>query len=47
MTHYDETMSYKSSCEHTFENFDSPQVAFQISEKIETFLERVLTVTDY
>jgi len=47
MTHYDEIMNYKSSCEHAFENYDSPQVAFQISELIESFLDRDLTVTDY
>ncbi|WHY86959.1 guanylate kinase [Neobacillus novalis] len=47
MSHYDEIMSYKNSCEHVFENFDSPQAAYQISELIETFLDRNLTVTDY
>jgi len=47
MTHYDETMSYKNSCEYTYENYDSPQVAYQISELIESFLDRNLEVTDY
>ncbi len=47
MTHYDETMSYKSSCDHTFENYDSPQIAFQVSEVIEAFLDRDIIVTDY
>ncbi|AZU60651.1 guanylate kinase [Neobacillus mesonae] len=47
MSHYDETMAYKDKCEHAFENFDSPQVAFQVSELIETYLDRNLTVTDY
>ncbi|MGJ7911935.1 guanylate kinase [Neobacillus sp. LXY-1] len=47
MSHYNETMSYKSNCEHVFENFDSPQVAYQISELIESYLDRNLTVTDY
>lgn len=47
MNHYDETMSYKSQCEHAFENYDSPQVSFQISEKIETYLDRDLTETEY
>ncbi|MCM3570965.1 guanylate kinase [Neobacillus mesonae] len=47
LSHYDETMNYKSSCEHAFENFDSPQVAYQVSELIETYLDRNLTVTDY
>lgn len=47
MNHYDEAMNYKSSCEYAFENFDSPQVAYQVSELIESFLDRNLTVTDY
>jgi guanylate kinase len=47
MTHYDETMSYKNSCEYAYENYDSPQVAFQISELIESFLDRNLEVSDY
>ena len=47
MIHYDETMSYKNKCEHTFENYDAPQVSFQISEVIESFLERNFIVTDY
>jgi len=47
MAHYDETMNYKNSCEHVFENYDSPQVSFQISEVIEDFLERGFIVTDY
>ncbi|CAH2715035.1 Guanylate kinase [Neobacillus rhizosphaerae] len=47
MAHYDEILSYKNSCEHVFENFDSPQVSFQVSELIESFLDRNLTVTDY
>ncbi len=47
MKHYDETMNYKNSCEYAFENFDSPQVAFQVSELIESFLDRNLIETDY
>lgn len=47
MSHYDEIMGYKDSCEHVFENNDSPQTAYQISELIESFLDRNLTVTDY
>ena len=47
MAHYDETMSYKNSCESAFENYDSPQAAFQISELVESFLDRALTETDY
>ena len=47
MIHYDETMGYKNKCEHAFENYDAPQVSFQISEVIESFLERNFIVTDY
>jgi guanylate kinase len=47
MKHYHENMSYKNQCEHAFENFDLPQVSFQVSEVIETFLERNLIITDY
>ncbi|WP_066051467.1 guanylate kinase [Robertmurraya korlensis] len=47
MSHYDETMAYKNSCEHVFENYDSPQTSFRISEVIEAFLDRDMVVTDY
>ncbi len=47
MAYYDETMRYKTKCEHAFENFDSPQVAYQVSELIESYLDRNLTATDY
>lgn len=46
MTHYDETMNYKNQCEHAFENYDSPQTSFRISEVIEAFLDRDMIVTD-
>ncbi|MEO2076292.1 MAG: guanylate kinase [Bacillus sp. (in: firmicutes)] len=47
ISHYDEIMAYKASCEHVFENYDLPQVSFQISEVIESFLDRGFEVTDY
>lgn len=47
MSHYDEIMTYKNECEHAFENFDSPQVSYQVSEVIEAFLERDIIITDY
>jgi guanylate kinase len=47
MNHYDETMTYKNQCEHAFENYDSPQTSFRISEVIEAFLDRDMIVTDY
>ncbi|MEH7237518.1 guanylate kinase [Bacillus sp. JJ1562] len=47
MNHYDETMAYKTSCEHVYENYDLPQVSYQISEMIETYLDRQLIADDY
>jgi guanylate kinase len=47
LAHYDEIMAYKTECEHVFENYDSPQVSFQVSEVIEAFLDRNRIVTDY
>ena len=47
LSHYDEIMAYKNNCEHVFENYDSPQVSFQVSEVIEAFLDRNRIVTDY
>ncbi|MDQ0154462.1 guanylate kinase [Robertmurraya andreesenii] len=47
LDHYQEIMAYKDSCEYVFENFDSPQVSFQVSEVIEQFLERDIIITDY
>jgi guanylate kinase len=47
MTHYDETMSYKNNCEHAFENYDLPQVSFQISELIESYLDRDYIISEY
>ncbi|WHX98600.1 guanylate kinase [Neobacillus sp. DY30] len=47
LSHYDEIMAYKNECEHVFENYDSPQVSFQVSEVIEAFLDRNRIVTDY
>jgi guanylate kinase len=47
LAHYDEIMNYKNNCEHVFENYDSPQVSFQVSEVIEAFLDRNRIITDY
>lgn len=47
MAHYDEIMNYKNVCEYVFENYDSPQISYQISEVIEKFLDRDIIVTDY
>jgi guanylate kinase len=47
LAHYDEIMSYKNKCEFTFENYDSPQVSFQVTEVIEAYLERDIIITDY
>ncbi|WP_019156705.1 guanylate kinase [Robertmurraya massiliosenegalensis] len=47
LAHYDEIMTYKNECEYVFENYDSPQISYQISEEIEKFLDRDIIVTDY
>lgn len=47
LAHYDEIMNYKNECEYAFENYDSPQISYQISEVIEKFLDRDIIVTDY
>ncbi|MEQ2525220.1 guanylate kinase [Robertmurraya yapensis] len=47
LAHYDEIMNYKNECEFVFENYDSPQISYQISEVIEKFLDRDIIVTDY
>jgi len=46
MRQYEATMKYRDQCEYAFENFDAPQVSFQVSEVIEAFLERNLIITD-
>lgn len=47
MTHYEDIMKYKNRCEHVFENYDLPQVSFQISEVIESYLGRDYIVSEY
>ncbi|WP_313804832.1 guanylate kinase [Cytobacillus sp.] len=47
MAHYTENMGYKAKCEYAFENYDSPQVSFQVSEVVETILDRDIIITDY
>jgi guanylate kinase len=47
MNHYEETMQHKAECEHSFENYDLPQVSFRVSELIEEYLERDLIEDEY
>ncbi|TCJ01949.1 guanylate kinase [Cytobacillus praedii] len=47
LAHYNEIMGYKTNCEYTFENYDSPQVSFQVSEVVESILDRDIIITDY
>ncbi|WLD91687.1 guanylate kinase [Alkalihalobacillus sp. AL-G] len=47
MSHYDEIMAHKPNCEHAFENYDLPQVSYQISELIESYLDRDFIVSEY
>lgn len=47
MNHYEEIMEYKEECEHAFENYDLPQVSFQVSELIEDYMQRDLIEEEY
>lgn len=42
MSHYDEAMAYKSKCEHSFENFDLSHTVFEITNKVEKYLNGTL-----
>ncbi|MEQ6377878.1 guanylate kinase [Bacillaceae bacterium S4-13-58] len=47
MAHYNKIMNYKDQCEYSFENYDSPQVSFQVTEVIESLINRDIIITDY
>ncbi|TJY41062.1 guanylate kinase [Cohnella pontilimi] len=46
LRHYDREMAYRSSCEHAFENFDLGDTVFQITNTLETYLQRGLVDKD-
>lgn len=46
LSHYDHDMAYRSSCEHSVENFDLGQATYEISNTLETYLKRGLVDKD-
>lgn len=47
MSHYDEEMAYKDSCEHVFENLDLAHTVFDLTKALdETYLKRNLLDLD-
>jgi len=46
LSHYDSEMSYRSSCEHAFENYDLGQTTYEITNVLETYLQRNLVDKD-
>lgn len=42
MSHYEEAMAYKSTCEHAFENFELSHTVFEITNKVEKYLNGTL-----
>lgn len=46
LSHYDHDMDYRSFCEHAVENFDLGQATYEISNTLETYLQRGLIDKD-
>jgi guanylate kinase len=46
LSHYDLEMSYRGSCEHAFENYDLGQTTYEITNKLESYLQRDLVDKD-
>lgn len=46
LSHYDSEMEYRSSCEHAFENYDLAQTTYEITNTLETYLQRNLVDKD-
>ncbi len=46
MSHYDEEMAYRASCEHAYENLDSSHTIFDVSNELENYLQRGLLDLD-
>jgi len=44
--HYERELSYRSSCEHAFENYDLAQTTYEITNTLETYLQRNLVDKD-
>ncbi len=46
LSHYDSEMAYRSFCEHAFENYDLGQTTYEITNVLETYLQRNLVDKD-
>lgn len=46
LSHYDSEMAYRTSCEHAFENYDLGQTTYEITNVLETYLQRNLVDKD-
>ncbi|TFE28207.1 guanylate kinase [Cohnella luojiensis] len=46
LSHYDLEMGYRGSCEHAFENYDLGQTTYEITNTLETYLQRDLIDKD-
>jgi guanylate kinase len=46
LSHYDLEMSYRNSCEHSFENYDLGQTTYEITNTLESYLQRDLVDKD-
>lgn len=46
LSHYDLEMEYRSSCEHAYENYDLGQTTFEITNTLESYLQRDLVDKD-
>ncbi|WP_027087691.1 guanylate kinase [Cohnella panacarvi] len=46
LSHYDSELAYRTSCEHAFENYDLGQTTYEITNVLETYLQRNLVDKD-
>ncbi len=46
LSHYDNEMAYRTLCEHAFENYDLGQTTYEITNVLETYLQRNLVDKD-
>jgi guanylate kinase len=46
LSHFDEEMTYRSSCEHTFENIDLAHTVFDLTKTLDDYLQRNLLELD-
>ncbi|MFB9279688.1 guanylate kinase [Cohnella cellulosilytica] len=46
LNHYERELDYRASCEHAFENYDLAQTTFEITNTLETYLQRDLVDKD-